>query len=264
MRCCWFALRNGCVFSDMFASNVWRRVSTPGLAHAGYEYFMPTLQYVDCRVRVGVQHETTLGAMEHRLALAVLSARVAALAALLAGIRRVDEQEAARVRALGFVFELLADASHASGAQRMVQAAFRGLPVRQEPSRMQRVRGWLRFPAHARQVQVLQHDQIVFGDEPAGDLLLEIVDDVMRLTVGPANNLLLLDVSVGAVFAAHVLLRAQTGLADTAGLRFLTAAYLLVDLLEPGFRQVEERAVRQREIMHAATVHADLHASAAP
>lgn len=167
MRCCWFVLRNGCVFSDMFASNVWRRVSTPGLAHAGYEYFMPVLQYIDRRVRVGVQHETTLGAMEFRLALAVLLARVAALAALLAGVRGVHEQEAARVRALGFVFELLADASHASGAQRMVQAAFRGLPVRQEPSRMQRVRGWLRFPAHARQVQVLQHDQIVFGDEPA-------------------------------------------------------------------------------------------------
>ena len=44
----------------MFASNVWRRVSTPGLAHAGYEYFMPALQYVDRRVRVGVQHETTV------------------------------------------------------------------------------------------------------------------------------------------------------------------------------------------------------------
>jgi len=50
----------------MFASNVWRRVSTPGLAHAGYEYFMPALQYVDRRVRVGVQHETTLGAVNDR------------------------------------------------------------------------------------------------------------------------------------------------------------------------------------------------------
>ena len=187
---------------------------------------------------------------------------MAAPAALLAGVRGVHEQEAARVRALGLVFEFLPDAAHARGTQGVVESAFRSLTVRQEPSRMQRIRHGFRLASHTLEIQILQYDQVIFGDEPMGHLLLEVVDNAMRLAVEAADLLLLPHIPVGTVSAAHILLRTQPGLTDTTRLRLLTTAILPIDFLQPVFRQVDERTIRQRETMRAATVDARLQTGA--
>lgn len=116
------------------------------------------------------------------------------------------------------------------------------------------------FPAHALQVEVFQHDEVVLFDEHGGGLVLPVVYDAVRLRVQSAD--FPVGALVGAARVAAVSLGGFAGHGDSSRLSFLTAADLPVDTVQSGFGEVDETIVGRGERVDAAPVQSDHRAGA--